>query len=218
MTQDARGNHTPRKRRQRPGGPPSGAPWVWLTAAMLGSPTYQALDANGRRVLDFLMLEHLAHGGKENGNLAAPHRQLAAFGVTKDYVAPALDTLIRLGFVRRTFEGLRLADNGKPARFALTWLPTKGDGFLEPPTHDWKRVLGELARQELTTARQIRDWLKRQDDIRRPLSVRRPRGVNIYSAPDLRGDGPTDTKGKIVALNARQRRSAPEAKDGSPLT
>jgi hypothetical protein len=46
--------------------------YVRLPLYLLQSPTYQALTISARRCLDFLMVEHLTHGGAETGNLLAP--------------------------------------------------------------------------------------------------------------------------------------------------
>jgi hypothetical protein len=47
--------------------PPAGKRWAWLTAEMLSSLAWRSLSANGRRLLDFLLLEHCCHAGQETG-------------------------------------------------------------------------------------------------------------------------------------------------------
>lgn len=107
------------------------------TLDMRESPGFRALTMPARRVLDFLELEHLRHGGAENGNLLAPYAQLVTWGVTKRDIAPAIATLVRFGFVRRTEHGQRLGGRPNATRYALTWLPT-ADGCL--PTEEFRKV------------------------------------------------------------------------------
>ena len=56
-----------------------GEQFVPLTRSALDR--LRALSVRARRFVLFLMSEHLSHGGRENGYLKAPHRQLAACGI-----------------------------------------------------------------------------------------------------------------------------------------
>lgn len=155
-------------RRPRPGktlslGPPEGQSWVWMTTTMFGSITFRALGIHARRILDFLLYEHAQHGGRENGNLAAPYRQLEAWGVTAADVRKGMAELIHTGFVARTKEGRRLDGVGVPARYALTWLPTNaGSSNEEKPTHEWSSVIDRLAKQRVGNVAAARAWLRAQ--------------------------------------------------------
>ena len=155
-------------KRSRPGrtvslGPPEGQPFIWMTKNMLGSITHLALGIHARRILDFLLYEHMAHGGKENGNLAAPYKQLEVWGLTSADVRKGFEELFVTGFVRLTKQGLRTQGRGEPARYALTWLPTMV-GALEQaaPTHDWQDVLEKLERERVGSVIQARAWLREQ--------------------------------------------------------
>ncbi len=64
-------------------GPPKDQPWSWHSREMLLSPAWRALSVNGRRLLDFLELEHLAHAGRENGHLKATYDQLEEYGISR---------------------------------------------------------------------------------------------------------------------------------------
>jgi hypothetical protein len=138
-----------------------------MTRVMLGSITYQALGVSARRVLDFLLHEHMSHGGQENGRLAAPYRQLVRWGVTRADIAQGLEELIVAGFVRKTQHGMR-TEGGPPSRFALTWLPTDGwdpvkrPGQGAPATHDWLAVIGRLDKRHVGNVRAARKWLKEE--------------------------------------------------------
>jgi hypothetical protein len=79
--------------------PPEGEPWVWLTRELLSSAAWQAMRINERRILDRLMLEHMAHGGVENGKLRVSHRQFIKYGVTKNEVATSIRGLQQRGLI-----------------------------------------------------------------------------------------------------------------------
>lgn len=94
-----------------------------LPIYLLQSPAYQALNMAAIRILTFLQIENLTHGGVENGRLLAPHRQLVASGVGKSHVKPALDMLEAFGIIARTSDGERLGGRPNAARYGLCWLP-----------------------------------------------------------------------------------------------
>lgn len=94
-----------------------------LPLYLLQSPAYRALTISARRVLDFLMVEHLTHGGAENGALFAPYAQLEAFGVRKDSILEALHMLETFGLIERTFYGGRQGGRPNATRYGLGWIP-----------------------------------------------------------------------------------------------
>jgi hypothetical protein len=70
-----------------------------LPRALLTSDAWRALGINARRLIDFLLIEHMRHGAKENGRLLAPRRQLEAFGIGEHFVSRAIEEAERLGLV-----------------------------------------------------------------------------------------------------------------------
>jgi hypothetical protein len=92
--------------------------FVMLPRELLRSDAWRSQGINTRRFIDFLMLEHLAHGGAENGKLKAPYRQLEAFGVGARYCADAIRGAEDLGLADCCRGGLRVATT-----CTLTWLP-----------------------------------------------------------------------------------------------
>jgi hypothetical protein len=92
--------------------------FVKLYRAVLRSDAWRSASINARRVIDFLMLEHMDHGGKGNGKLKAPHRQLEDFGIGARYIAGAVREAEELGLVDCHRGGMRVATT-----YALTWLP-----------------------------------------------------------------------------------------------
>ncbi|WP_372783483.1 hypothetical protein [Phenylobacterium sp.] len=132
-----------------------------MTRTHLGAITFKALGINARRILDFLMYEHLQHAGRENGNLAASYRQLEAWGVTAADVRKGLAELTATGFVRVTSRGMRQAGGGEPSRYALTWLPTRsGSSDEAPPTQDWDDIIKGLEKLGVGNVIAARKWLK----------------------------------------------------------
>jgi hypothetical protein len=98
--------------------------FIKLPRDLLASDAWRSLSVNGRRLLDFLMLEQLRHGGKANGRIKAPYRQLVDFGIGDHLVAPAIRETEELGLIECHHGGMRVATT-----FALAWLPL-ADGKL----------------------------------------------------------------------------------------
>ena len=111
--------------------PPNGEPFIWETLEMLKSDAYWTLTRAGHRFIAFLAIEHMQHGGKKNGKLKAPHRQLADRICSKSHVVAAIMEAEELGFVDCHRGGRRSATT-----YALTWLPLY-DGT--PATNRWRK-------------------------------------------------------------------------------
>ncbi len=114
----------------KPNGPPKDQPWVWQTRALRASDAWRSQSINCRRLIDFLLLEHMSHGGKENGKLHAPERQLRNFGIGAQYIADVVREAEELGLVDCHRGGMRIA-----TRYALTWLALH-DGT--PASNRWR--------------------------------------------------------------------------------
>ena len=91
--------------------------FVKLPRELLESDAWRSLSINARRVVDFLMIEHLRHGGRENGNLKAPKHQLVASGIGTHQVTAAIRETEERGLVECHRHGMRVAST-----YALTWL------------------------------------------------------------------------------------------------
>ncbi len=126
-------------------GPPRGEPWTWLTQRMLASDSLRGLSINAWRVLTFLLHEHCAHAGQENGHLAAPYDQLVRWGVTRSECRRAIHELETAGLIR-CVRGGRWAGTNQPSRFRLTFY---SDRDHQPATNEWRTA----KREEMAAAK-----------------------------------------------------------------
>ena len=105
-------------------------PWVWITRELVRSDAWRSQGINARRLIDFLLNEHMGHGGAENGLLKAPQYQLEEYGIGARYIAAAIAEVEALGLVDVHRHGMRLATT-----YTLTWLPMHDD---QPPSDRWR--------------------------------------------------------------------------------
>jgi hypothetical protein len=118
--------------------------FVKLPRILLESEAWRSLGINGRRFLDFLMLEHMRHSGQENGSLLAPRRQLEQYGIGARYISHAIDQAERLGLV-----DCKRGVGRHPSVYALTWLPM-GDGSA--PSNRWRGLTTSEGKSQLMTS------------------------------------------------------------------
>lgn len=123
--------------------PPEGTPWIWLTRDLLSSPAWRAQSINCRRFVEFLLLEHMAHAGHENGNLVATYAQLEAFGIGRRLIGAAIEEAERLKLVEVRRGLTRAHAKTNPTRFRLTFLPTrtrddKGTEYWIAASNEWR--------------------------------------------------------------------------------
>jgi hypothetical protein len=104
--------------------------WMKLPRDVVERMLAARLSLAAVRLLQFLIREHLRHGGKDNGILEAPHRQLVAVGISAGLVASAIWELEATGLVRCHRRGSRISN-----LFELTWLPrsSKSAALHLPP-------------------------------------------------------------------------------------
>ncbi len=106
-----------------------GEGFVMLPRSVVEQLATAQLSAAAWRVLVFLLREHLRRGGRDNGQLRAPHRQLIAFGISASLVASSIEELEATGLVRCNRQGPRAAN-----LFELTWLPRSQGRIKERPS------------------------------------------------------------------------------------
>jgi hypothetical protein len=104
--------------------------FVMLPRSLLQSAAWRSQSIHARRLIDFLMLEHMSHGGRQNGFLVAPRRQLESFGIHEHFVSTAIAEAESVGLI----DCIR-GKGRAPSRYTLTWLP-RADGA--EPTDRWR--------------------------------------------------------------------------------
>lgn len=118
--------------------PPQDQPWVWLSRDLMESPAWRAMSDNARRLVDRVILEHMGHGGRENGALPVTYDDLTAWGIRRNSIPPSIAEAVALGLLDyQPGRAAHVAGKGHAQRFGITWLPTR-DG--EPATNRWKRL------------------------------------------------------------------------------
>jgi hypothetical protein len=107
--------------------------------SMVASPAFRVLSLSERRVLDRLEVEHMKHGGVENGKLPCTYHDIEKWGVKSRFAAPALRALEALGFIVTTRQGYRgAAGKRMPSLYRLTFVRAQGDtGY---GTLDYQRI------------------------------------------------------------------------------
>jgi hypothetical protein len=130
------------------GGPPKDQPWSWYSVEMMRSDAWHDMSINGRRMLDLLEIEHLAHGGYENGNLVMTYDQFVAGGIRRGSIFATIAELERLGWIEVSRGGLRGFARSWPHRFRLTHRRTQiraniGAPYLVEAPNDWQHYHSE---------------------------------------------------------------------------
>lgn len=117
--------------------------WIAETREFLESPAYRTLSINGRRTLDRLKVEHIAHGRVHNGELIVTHDQFIEYGVTSDLVADGIDECVFKGLVKIR-RGRAGNGTAHPNVYTLTF-----DGTFDglPATNEWRRFTQDDAKR-----------------------------------------------------------------------
>ncbi len=149
--------------------PPEGTSWCWLTAEMLESPAWRALTGNALKVVLRIALEHLKHGGVENGLLPVTYKDFGKCGVRRNGTREAIMIASHLGWIDKTSTGEVpwRGDIRKPSTFALTWLPQHNGA---PASNRWTRIKSDAdakaaikaAKAELAQVRRLPAFFNRQ--------------------------------------------------------
>jgi hypothetical protein len=148
--------------------PPAGKSWTWQTLDFKRSDAWRTAGINVRRFIDFLEIEQMQKGGRENGWLKAPRRQLEEYGIAARHVSTAIDDAVARGLVDR-----KRGQGRTPNTYALTWL-SSSDGT--PPSDRWKhyaepdKVVRRGIRREV--AKGIRREVTRAVDVSEGRSQR----------------------------------------------
>jgi hypothetical protein len=93
-------------------------PFVTHSLKMRESPAWRSLSNNARRVLDRLEVEHMKHGGAENGNLVCTYDDFERAGIKRRSVSSAIRGCVDFGFLQITLQGgLTISDIKRPSHY-----------------------------------------------------------------------------------------------------
>jgi hypothetical protein len=107
---------------------------------MLESEAWQSLSLAARRVLDCVMLEHMAHAGAENGNLVVTYTNFEVFGVRRNSIKTAIEQATACGLLIITQKGRPSAGQDRwPTRYALGWLPMSDGAAARNRWKAWRK-------------------------------------------------------------------------------
>jgi hypothetical protein len=141
---------------------------------LLESPVWQVLSLSARRVLDRIELEHMDHGGGENGRLPVTFEDFERYGIRRNSISPAIQQCAALGLVEITQVGR--AGNSEfrqPNKFRLTYLTAMG---RDPATHEWRRITTIEEAQQTTRSGKTRPR-KNRIPLAKSLPCTTPRNV-----------------------------------------
>jgi hypothetical protein len=123
-------------------GPPDGEPWIFHTLRLRKSMAWQRRSDDLKILLEFLENEHMAHGGRENGNLVAPYDDLVAAGIRRANIRATIEegTALKLIVVERQGKNFNTGRR-LPTKFRLTYLVWRNPAGTEwcAPSNDWER-------------------------------------------------------------------------------
>jgi hypothetical protein len=140
MRRPAGERRTPKPVRQQR----SSEPFWMLQLSVLVSPAWQVLNLNARRVLDRIVIEHLNHGGQNNGNLPVTYQNFEDYGIERHSIMPALKELTALGFIKITRKGsYGNAEFKRPSLYEVTLFPIRSELSGQeaiPAVNSWRRL------------------------------------------------------------------------------
>lgn len=134
---------------------PDGMPFAQLTLELLYSPAWRARSINCIRLIDFLIIRHLQHGGSENGRLVATYDDLVAFGIGRRLIQKSMSEAEALGLIE-VHRGGRRGYMNHYSKFRLTFFAErcvgdKGIVYFGAATDEWKRITPEQAAKVAST-------------------------------------------------------------------
>jgi hypothetical protein len=153
--------------------------FITYKRSMMESPAFRVLGYSELRAMQRIEIEHMSHGGAENGRLQVTFDQFVEWGIDRKAIAPALRILSLLGFLEITTPGhAGAAGEGKANRFRLTYVNCK---TREQPTDEWRRVdTIDIAKAIVSRAKCEKD--KRAVDLGKRSWERRLEKISVPKA------------------------------------
>jgi hypothetical protein len=102
-----------------------GGQYVTHLRALIESPAWRVLSLSALRLLARIEIEHMRHGGQENGKLAVTYDDFIKYGINRHAIAPAIRECIALGVLLVTRPGRGgNAEFRAPNLFLLPYMET----------------------------------------------------------------------------------------------
>lgn len=155
--------------------------WMAISRDLLESASWRTLSVNARKSLDRLIIEHISHGRRMNGELIVTHDQFIGFGVTCDFVADALDELEYKGLLKMC-KGRAGNGTAHPTVYTLTFDGTY-DGL--PATNEWKKFTQAEAKLWSESVRKQKAEARAKIGRKRKSSLGNPQ-VRPLGKPQIR--------------------------------
>ncbi len=162
----------------------------------------RVLSLSERRALDRIELEHMDHGGAENGKLPVTYVDFEKWGVRADSIAGTIRALEALGLIEITRHGYAgAAEKRAPSLYRLTYLGAWNAGRAdETGTHEYQKIKTvEEAELIAVKARKASD----------PRNVDRAKMQN--ATPQIEGTSP-----RKLRAETENRRPTKSGLHGSP--
>lgn len=129
---------------------------------MLESPAYRVLSLSAHRVIDRIAIEHMRHGGADNGRLPVTYDDFEEYGIHRHAIGPAIREAVALGFIEITEAGRAgNAEWRRTQKYRLTFARSERD--RNDGTHEWMKITEEDAPLIAAAARKAKpEKTKRQ--------------------------------------------------------
>jgi hypothetical protein len=177
-----------------------GGQFIPRLPAMIESPAFRVLSLSAHRCLARIEIEHLHHGGKENGQLPVTYEHFMEYGIDGHAIAPAQRELEALGFIQITEHGVAgAAEHRSPNKFRLTYI----NAGRAMPTHEWRRI------KTIEEARAIAKTARLPREKPRKWRVQKQNPVGVYT--EFRW-------GKPTAKNPKQGQNSDQSPMGETHT
>jgi hypothetical protein len=125
--------------------------------AMLESAAWRLLSFTARRILDRIEIEHMGHGGVENGRLPVTYDDFERYGIRRKSIPAGLFELEALGFLEITQRGrMAAAEFHVPSKYRLTYVLTFNPAGA--PTDEWSKLVSD---EEAANALKVRPRKRR---------------------------------------------------------
>ncbi|PCJ33549.1 MAG: hypothetical protein COA93_07255 [Alphaproteobacteria bacterium] len=142
-------------------GPKKGQSWTWITQELIISAPWRRRTLNCVRFIEFLLADHMANAGQENGRLKATYDQLQKWGIRRPGIRPAIDEAEFLGLVRLSSQGGRYGTARKPSEYRLTFHPViVAHKSIASATNEWKGITIEMVHKYHTKTKELRKATK----------------------------------------------------------